>query len=187
MRKLRWYLLTGSILLLSTGGCPFAYGQTPGANEYEVRAAIIVNLVRFVTWPHGRGNDAHTPFVVGLMGANEQTSILEGYLVTHLLDGRSFSIRKLRRADRCDDCQLVYVTRTERRHFEELAGAFSAAGTLTVSDDETFACTGGIVGLPLLGEKIEIQINLSEAEHSNLTISSRLLSLAKVIRKGCDR
>ena len=161
--------------------------QDAGANEFQVRAAIILNLVRFVTWPHGRGNDPHVPLVVGLMGANEQTAILEQFLTAHTVDGRAFSVRRLGRADRCDECQLVYVTRGERRHFQELASAFAAAGTLTVSDDETFAYTGGIVGLPLLSDKIEIQINLAEAEHSNLTVSSRLLSLAKVIRQGHDK
>lgn len=139
-------------------------------------------MVRFVTWPPARAN-AHTPIIGGLLGYDQQSAALESYLNAHSIDGRPFQVRKLGHSDRADDCQVLYVSPTERHRFEEVSGSLSDGGVLTISDDQTFAIVGGIVSLPVVGDRIEIQINLTQAQRSGLIIISRLLGLAKVIRK----
>jgi hypothetical protein len=121
--------------------------------------------------------------VVGLLGNDQQSAALEKYFDAHSIDGRALRIRKLGHADRADDCNVVYVSLAERRRFGEMADSLVAGGVLTISDDQTFALAGGIVALPLVGDRIEIQINLAQAQRSGLIISSRLLGVAKVIRK----
>ena len=158
--------------------CP---AQTTLPDEFQVRAAIIANVIRFVTWPASR-NNPHAPIMVGLLGYDQQSVALEKYLNTHAIDGRSFEVRKLGRSDSFDGYRVLYVSPAERRRFEEIADSLSASGVLTISDDQTFAMGGGIVGLPVTGDRIEIQVNLIQAQQSGLVISSRLLALAKVIR-----
>lgn len=183
MKTVRQRLIIGALVLLLAKASVFVSGETPGPDEMQVRAAMLVNLLRFVTWQHPKSGDPHAPLVVGLLGASEQSNIIERYLANHSLDGRAFLVRRMGKADRCDDCQVLFVSSAERKRFDELSNALMANDVLTVSDDGTFAYSGGIVGLPLVGDKIEIQVNLIAAEHSNLTISSRLLNIAKIIRK----
>jgi len=171
------------VLVLSTALCRFCLAQAAIPDEFQVRAAIVVNLVRFVTWSPPKGN-SHSPLVVGLLGYDQQSAALETYLSTHSIDGRQFQIRKVGHGDKTDDFQIVYVASSEQRHFEEIAEALARSGALTISDDRAFAMTGGIVGLPVVGDRIEIQINLLRAQQSSLVISSRLLGLARVIRKA---
>lgn len=179
--KRLWPGIAGLIVLsaVSSLRCP---AQAPLPDEFQVRAAIIANLVRFVTWPSARTNP-HAPIVVGLLGYDQQSAALEKYLNAHSSDGKPFQIRKLGHSDPSDDCQVVYVSPAERWRFEEISDSLSANGVLTISDDQTFAIAGGIVGLPVVGDRIEIQINLIQAQRGGLVISSRLLGLAKVIRK----
>ena len=179
-------LITGlaAMSALSHLDCPAQAAAVP--DEFQVRAAIIVNLVRFVTWPPGRDN-VHAPIVVGLLGYDQQSAAIEQYLGTHAVDGRSFLVRKLGSSDRADNCEVLYVSPSERRRFETISESLASRAVLTISDDRTFAIGDGIVALPVVGDRIEIQINLAQAQRSGLVISSRLLGLAKVIRKGGDK
>lgn len=162
---------------------PSSPAQTAIPDEFQVRAAIIANLVRFVTWAPAKGN-IHPPLIVGLLGNDQQSAALETYLSSHPIDGRQFQVRKIGHSDRVEDCQILYVAPSEQRRFEEISDSIAHNGVLTVSDDRAFALSGGIVGLPVVGDRIEIQINLLQAQQSGLVISSRLLGLARVIRKA---
>ena len=55
-------------------------------------------------------------------------------------------------------------------------------GVLTVGDTADFASEGGIIGLRLDGERIRLSVNLTAAERAKVRISSRLLSLATIIK-----
>jgi len=160
--------------------------QEPIPDEYQVRAAIIVNLVRFISFNPNR-DDIHGPVHVCLLGYDQQSSVLESYLSTHLVDGRPFQVRRVRIPDKTEGCQVLYVCPTERHSFDQLSSQLVSAGVLTISDHPMFASDGGVIGLPVVGDRIEIQINLARAEQSGLVISSRLLSLAKVVRKGAGQ
>jgi hypothetical protein len=155
--------------------------QATMPDEYEVRAAIVLNLAKFVTWPQGKAANPHAPFVVGLLGYDQQGAALEKFLGGRSVEGRPVAVRRLTRGDRTDDCFLIYVASPERKHYEDLEAQMAKDGVLTVSDDERFVLNGGVVGLPVAGDHIEIQINLAQAQRSGLTISSRLLHLATVV------
>jgi hypothetical protein len=171
-------LAIGCWVLASARGAP---AQATIPNEYDVRAAIILNLAKFVVWPSARTADPHAPFVVGLLGYDEQSAALERFLAGRSVDGRQVTVRRIAHGDRVDDCFMVYVAPAERKHYEESEPELTRAGVLTVSDDERFVYNGGIVGLPVTGDHVEIQVNLQHAALSGLTISSRLLQLATVV------
>ena len=56
------------------------------------------------------------------------------------------------------------------------------AAILTVSDGDGFASQGGIIQFFTDKNRIRIRINLDAAEAANLTISSKLLRVAEVVR-----
>ena len=53
---------------------------------------------------------------------------------------------------------------------------------LTVGDTAEFATQGGVIGLRLDGERIRLSVNLTAAEKAKVRISSRVLSLATIIK-----
>lgn len=185
MRATRSVLLVGVIALLSVP-LSVCSAQEPMPDEFQVRAAIVVNLVRFVSFRSNR-DDTRAPFRTCLLGYDQQSAVLESYLSAHSIDGKPFIVRRLASSERFDGCQVLYVAGAERHHFDAISGTLIDAGVLTISDDRTFANSGGIVGLPVIGDRIEIQVNLLSAEQSGIAISSRLLALAKVIRKATQR
>ena len=64
-----------------------------------------------------------------------------------------------------------------------LLGELRTAHVLTVGESDGFIEEGGIVNLKLDSGKIQIQININAADQAGLRISSKLLSLAQIIRK----
>lgn len=177
IRRLWFGLGLWVMLALAPGTC----AQTTIPDEYQVRAAIILNLAKFVVWPPARAADPHAPFVVGLLGYDEQSAAIEKAFAGRMVDGRPAAVRRISHEDRMNDCFMIYVASTEQRHYEEVAAELARAGVLTVSDDERFVFDGGVVGLPLAGDHIQIEISLAHAQSGGLTISSRLLQLATVV------
>jgi len=178
---IRRWLRTGVVLWAALALAAGSGAQQAMPDEYQVRAAIVVNLAKFVAWPPSRTANPHAPFVVGLLGFDEQSAALEHALSGRVLSGRPVDVRRISRGDRMDDCFLVYVAASEQKHFDDIAPQLARAGVLTVSDDERFVFNGGVVGLPVEGDHIQIQINLASAQSGGLTISSRLLQLATVV------
>ena len=63
-----------------------------------------------------------------------------------------------------------------------LLASVGTRGILTVGDTAEFTAQGGVIGLRLDGERIRLSVNLTAAEKAKLRISSRVLSLATIIR-----
>ena len=63
-----------------------------------------------------------------------------------------------------------------------LLALVAAPGLLTVGDTAEFTAQGGVIGLRREGERIRLSVSLPAAEKANLRISSRLLSLATIVK-----
>jgi hypothetical protein len=183
-RTIRWVtsiLCSISLLILWSEK---SLAQSPAPDEYQVRAAIILNITRFVSWPDAKQLGPRAPFIVGLLGYDQGSAALEKFLAGHSIDGHPVLVRRIPSADGIDGCSLVYVTSAERNHLQDFLSRDAATGVLTISDDPLFVHAGGVVGLPVTGDHVEIQINLLRAQRSGLVISSRLLHLATLVRQG---
>lgn len=180
-RTIRLWLRASLLAALIMSVARAADAQASMPDEFDVRAAIVLNLAKFVSWPQAKA--PHGPFVVGLLGYDEQGSAIERVLQGRTINGRPVAVRRLARGDRTDDCFLIYIASPERKHYEDLEAQMARDAVLTVSDDERFVLSGGVVGLPVAGDHIEIQINLAQAQRSGLTISSKLLHLATVVNQ----
>jgi hypothetical protein len=150
-------------------------------DEYEVRAAIVSDLSKFVTWPAARVQRQQSAFVIGLLGTDQQTQALERFMVRRSIDGKPVVVRRLDSAEHGDDCALVYIASSERKRYQDDSEQLARQGILTVGDGDRFVLSGGMVGLPVVGDRVEIQVNLTQVQRGGLSVSSKLLRLATVV------
>jgi hypothetical protein len=54
---------------------------------------------------------------------------------------------------------------------------------LTVGESEGFAALGGIINLTVEGNTVHFEVNQLAAERAGLKISSKLLSMAKIVKE----
>ena len=80
-------------------------------------------------------------------------------------------------------CHIAFVPFTEVGHVARIVKGLKGASTLTVGETDGFALKGGIINLMVEGKKLRFEVNLLAAERANLKISSKLLSLAKIVKE----
>jgi hypothetical protein len=58
----------------------------------------------------------------------------------------------------------------------------NGAGVLTVGDTEGFTEAGGMINLTIVDQRVHFEINPDAARRAGMKISSKLLSLAKIVK-----
>lgn len=175
--KLR--LLLAALTLLTAGESLQAVSQShhaaPGFTESEIKAAFIVNLFSFIEWP------ANSKPALLCVTQNNATAAA----VRALLEARAgLNIRVQlyeETAEGFSGCDAVFIPRGS------LVAPFAPRAdqpVLTVSDMEGFAEQGGMIEFERRPSRVGLVINNDELEASGFTVSSRLLSLARVVSTG---
>jgi len=164
------------LLLLATP----AAAQTAG--EYQVKAAFLFNFAKFVEWPAAFKSPSD-PIHICILGDNPF-----GTMLSDLLAGKKINDRPLLGAHffelkEIGGCQILFVSKSQRKNLRNILAAAEAGGVLTVGEWDNFALDGGMIGFRLEGGKVRLEVNLPAAERAQVLISSKLLSLAQVVRK----
>ncbi len=160
-------------LCLSSAAGVSVSSQAPAFDESQIRAMIVVNLTRFVDWPPER-NDVHSPFIVCAVGREPVGANLESALTGKTVRGRSVIVRRGVLPEEAAPCHILYDAHPRQRQSNDLTATLAKASVLTISEDSP----GTVMGLPLVDGRVQIEINRSLAQRSNLTLSSQLFQIA---------
>jgi hypothetical protein len=161
---------------------PITHAQSVA--EYQLKAAFIFNFAKFVEWPAQSIRAANDPLVICLLGGNPFGNTLQETINHKEVNGKSFRVQQLSSKENACQCQILFVDPAARKQFRALLPTLKAAGVLTVGEDDTFTADGGVIDFKLDGGKVHLEINTAAAEYEDLRISSKLLSLAQVVRKA---
>lgn len=137
--------------------------------EYRVKAAYLFNFTRFVEWP-----EAATPLTICVAGRNPFGNVLADTLHDEQVNGREMQARVVRQIAGCD---VLFVPRGVA-HRQYLREARDRA-VLTVGESPQFLRDGGIINFVIDEGKVRFEIDRDAATRARLTISSRLLRLAR--------
>lgn len=158
-------------------------GASAGAQEvepeYELKAAFLYNFVKFVEWPSEAFAGARSPLTICIYGTDPFGDSLDGVVRGESLGERGLLVQRPESLEELRDCQVLFVSRSERPRMAEVLASVEHAPVLTVGDTDGFLRAGGMINFVLEENKVRFLINQEAAERSHLRISSRLLRLAK--------
>ena len=162
-------------------------GESPRTSEYQVKAVFLFNFVQFVDWPPSATQDSQPPLpppplLIGILGDDPFGTFLDEIVRGERLGARSIQVRRYRRIADIEECNILFISRSENERVAEILSAVKNRPVLTVSDGDGFASQGGIIQFFTDKNRIRIRINLDAAQAANLTISSKLLRVAEVVR-----
>ncbi len=157
--------------------------QGGGAGEYQVKAAMLYNLTKFVDRPNEPAGSDPTSFTACVIGRNPFGSSLEA-LNGKPVKGQKMHVSYLSGAEEIGTCQLLFVSSSEKRNLAAIIAAANRRSVLTVSDLDRFAASGGMIGFVEVEGKIRLEVNLDATQNANLKISSQLLTLARIVKGG---
>jgi hypothetical protein len=158
---------------------PLPAGAQEAEPEYELKAAFLYNFVKFVDWPPEAFAGERSPLTICVYGKDPFGKSLDGVVQGETLGERSLLVQRPEALDDLRDCQVLFVSRSERQRLAEVLARVEGAPVLTVADTDGFLRAGGIINFVLEENKVRFLINLAAAERSRLRISSKLLRLAK--------
>jgi hypothetical protein len=171
-------------LLIFAGSRSFAQV----ANEYEVKAAFLYKFASFVEWPEEpgalseSGNSERQPAgsrrCIGIVGQDPFGAVLDDTVAG------KFAVRRFKPGQESDGCQILFLGASERRRLRAVLGRLRHAAVLTVGDMPGFCEQGGMINLGLADHRIRLEINPEAASRARLQLSSKLLSLARIVHES---
>ena len=170
----------GLILCAAYLGAAVAPAQN--ADEYQVKAAFLYNFAKFVEWPEGAFKTPTDPIIICVLGRSPFGSLLEQSVKGKQIEGRALVIRQISEPREASGCHLLFVTASEKKRSPAILELLKSASVLTVGETSNFAAAGGVINFKLEDGKVGLEINVCSAERARLKISSKLLSLAKIIK-----
>ena len=95
------------------------------------------------------------------------------------MDSRRLEIRWVHKPQELSACQIVLVSRSERKRYNLALDAVRSRMVLTVGETPEFLDAGGILSFSEQKGTMQFDVNLQAAKKARLKISSRLLALAR--------
>ena len=158
-------------------------GSPELVDEYKVKAAFIYNFAKFLVWPAKVFNGPADPVSICILGDDPFHGALEQATSGKSVEGRGFSVRHLSNTDSGSNCQILFVSASGRKRFHALAENLKSGSVLSIGESPGFAAEGGILNFKVESGRVRFEINVQAAEQQQLQISSKLLSLAEIVKR----
>jgi len=168
-------LIFAFALLLSTAA------RAAAPDEYQVEAVFLLHFTQFVEWPAQAAGDAHSPFVIGVLGRDPFGSALDEAIRGETVNGRPLVVKRFAGAADLGPCQILFIDRSAVEDADRVIASLSHSGTLTVSNFDVPAPADVIIRFLNEDRRIRLRINVDYARNAGLTISSKLLRPAQVV------
>ena len=182
-RFLRAFFLAIMAGWLLWSASPKALSQNEESAEYPVKLAFLFNFTHFVEWPTDSFRDPGAPLVICIVGRDPFRQDLEAELRTRKVGDHSVEVRTQTPNDKLSVCHIVFVPVTEKNQADRILRGLQGSRTLTVGETEGFAVLGGIINLTVEDNKVHFEINRLAADRAGLKISSKRLSIAKIVKE----
>ena len=154
-------------------------GSVPG--EAEVKAAFLLNFIKFVEWPDSAFGSPEDPYLISVVGNDSIEEALKG-INGKTVSGRRVVVRKVSGLSSLERCHILFVGESEQGKVDQVLEAVKKSPVLTVADIEGFARRGGTIGFFREENRVRFEINEESAGKAGLKLNAKLLYLGKIVR-----
>jgi YfiR/HmsC-like len=171
------------MLACALPGIPFLCAQRSKPTDYQVKAAYLYNFGRFVEWP-AKAAAKRGLFTVCVLGQDPFGPTLDTTLAGETIAGKNVVAKRISSPHESSDCQILFLSAAEAGQLNQIMQDLDSEAVLTVSDMPQFSQRGGMIQFVLEGGRVRFEVNLGATQRAGLTLSSELLKVASVVRKG---
>jgi hypothetical protein len=147
--------------------------------EAPVKAAFLYHFSRFIEWPAHATAD-RGEFVICVVGKDPFGAVLDETVAGKKVGGRRLAVLREPDPETASRCAIVFVGTLAPERLSALLAELRERPVLLVGDSD-FLRRGGTVQFTRDGNHVRIDIDPKRAEARGLRISSRLLSLARLV------
>ena len=146
-------------------------------SEVAVKAGFLVNFAKFVEWPAANSG----PLVFCVIGDDSMASLLAGDVARKSIGSRQLVVKNQSDLSDLGACSVIYIGRSKKNVAAQAAQAVAGKQILTVSEFPELGTQGVVINFYLNDQRVRFEIHRGAIERSGLKISSKLLSLARVV------
>jgi hypothetical protein len=175
-RVLRVTILLLAVLMPCAGRTAAQGVSTPA-----LKAAFLLNFVKFTEWPND-ALPAGAPLSLCVLGDNDVAKSLEELILGQSVGAHGLNMNRMSAGGAIRACHLIYISRVGAKESIAIVQSLQNTPTLTVSDRSGFAQSGGILNFIVENDRMRFVINVEAAHRAGLRLSSKLLSLAEIVK-----
>jgi len=176
-------LLLASLVWLAMSSAGWAQTKAP---DYEVKAAFLLNFPKYVEWSQEALTNTNSPIVLGCLGESKISEALRKAIQNRPASGRAVVVKVINSETESAGCHILFIGDAERRRLSAILEILKGTNLLTVGESDDFLDKGGVINFALRDRKVRVQVNLDAARQANLKISSKLLSVADVVKNNAN-
>ena len=154
--------------------------QINSPEEYQLKAVFLYNFTRFVDWPLHSFSNSNSPFVIGIVGNDPFGSNLEEAIRGESVGSHTMIIQHYSEITESTNCHLLFINSKDPDEIRGILEAVKGKNILTVNEYSKFPQLGGMVQFINENNKIKLVINNNAVKVTQLQISSKLLSVARI-------
>jgi len=178
-RRALAFLLSGILCLPLCARTATAQASPPG--EYQLKAAFLFNFAKFIDWPSSSFTDSRSDFSICILGSDPFGPAMDQMLQGKTIADRHVAVERTHEIAGTRHCQVVFVSPSEKPHIREILDGLRGTAALIVGDTDGFAAAGGAIQFAIEDNRVRFLINTDATERAGLKVSSKLLSLARVV------
>ena len=152
-------------------------------SEYQVKAAYLYNFAKFVDWPAQVFGDSTEPFRMCVLNNRSFEATLQNMVAGKAIAGRPISVVGVQNGEQSRNCQILFISSSQDRLGRRIVEDLQGASILTVGESKGFVEDGGIINFVWQDDRVQFEVNHGAASHAGLRVSSRLVSIAKLVRE----
>ena len=164
---------------LLVGAPSFGAAQDSAANELLWKANFLAKSASFVDWPVDSPLQMANAYRWCVYGTFSFGTTLAEMTRDMVIEGKRSEVKWIKKEAELVSCQIIFVTRSESKHYAKVLEAARAGRGLTVGETADFLDAGGMVVLLTDGKAPAFEVNLQAVETAKLKLSSRMLALAR--------
>lgn len=181
LRRHAQFCLLTVATMLALGGATSSLAQGSPSGEYQVKAAFLYNFAKFVDWPPNSFPDEKTPIALCIFRYDPFGGALDDIIRGKNIDNRRFVARRINEMEELKACQIVFVSAREDKLLPEILNNLKGVNALVVGEGGNFAERGGEIQFYLENNRMRFSVNVDAVQRAGLSISSKLLALAKIV------
>lgn len=173
----------GAALVLSVLlGWPVAVAAPQASEQHLIKAAFVEKFTRFTQWPvQSSVNDPSKPFHLCVAGADPFAGALDELVRLTPIKGRRAVVRYGLAPTQIEPCNILIVTGANTAQLDAYLARARERAILTIGDAPGLAERGVVINFYQSADRVQFEINHRASREAGLVLSSRLLSLARLV------
>lgn len=166
----KWIVL--SCMVFSAGWCGHACAQV--VDEWKAKAALIYNLILFTEWQVAPTENLGI-CVLKESALTKELSKFQG----RVMRNAALRIIKVSESSGFSQCSVLLMDTDSLKSISNIRKNLEGLSVLTIMDEEDIWHEGVMISISVFRDRIVFDIDLKSAQASRISISSKLLRLAR--------